>query len=132
MAQPPVTPARVRGTPDRLAGGHWTFHGVDGDIRRDAGHLQLWRKGECISDLQLQDLRPGLIEDDRIQFDAFADAIATGKDRQWMQETTLGSWMLMEACNASARTGERIDVDAFCRALLGESVPSVECYWVNW
>ena len=32
-------------------------------------------------DLHLQDLHPGLIEDDRIQFDAFAEAIVTGKDR---------------------------------------------------
>jgi len=50
--------------------GHWTFHGEKGDLRRDGGHLQLFRKGECVEDLNLQDLHPGLIEDDRIQFDA--------------------------------------------------------------
>ena len=99
--------------------GHWSFHGTDGDLRRDAGHLQLFRKGERIEDLHLQDLHPGLIEDDRIQFDAFAEAIATGKDRQWMQDTTLGTWLLMEACNESARTGQRIDVDAFYAKLMG-------------
>ena len=91
--------------------GHWTFHGENGDIRRDAGHLQLFRKGECIEELQLQDLHPGLIEDDRIQFDAFAGAISTGKDRAWLQQTTLGTWILMEACNASARAGARVDVE---------------------
>ncbi len=91
--------------------GHWTFHGESGDIRRDAGHLQLFRKGECVEDCQLQDLHPGLIEDDRLQFDAFADAISTGKDREWMQESTLGTWILMEACNTSARRGTRIDVE---------------------
>ena len=93
--------------------GHWTFHGEDGDLRRDAGHLQLFRLGENIEDLSLQDLHAGLIEDDRLQFDAFAQAIATGADREWMQETTLGTWVLMEACNESARTHERVDVEAF-------------------
>jgi predicted dehydrogenase len=92
--------------------GHWTFHGDKGDIRRDAGHLQLFRTGECVADLHLQDLHPGLIEDDRLQFDAFADAISTGAGREWMQETLIGTWILMEACNVSARTGERVDVEA--------------------
>ena len=58
--------------------GHWTFHGEDGDIRRDAGHLQLFQLGKTIEDVSLQDLHPGLIEDDRLQFDAFAQAIANG------------------------------------------------------
>ena len=98
--------------------GHWTFHGEDGDLRRDAGHLQLFRLGETIEDLTLQDLHAGLIEDDRLQFDAFAQAITNGTDREWMQETTLGTWVLMEACNASARTHERVDVEAFAKKML--------------
>ena len=77
----------------------------------EAGHLQLFRKGECVEDYQLQDLHPGLVEDDRLQFDALADAISTGKDRQWLQETTLGTWILMEACITSARTGTRVEVE---------------------
>ena len=93
--------------------GHWTFHGESGDLRRDAGHLQLFRTGTCVEDVTLQDLHAGLIEDDRLQFDAFADAIINGTDREWMQETTLGTWVLMEACNESARTHARIDVEAF-------------------
>ena len=92
--------------------GHWTFHGEKGDLRRDTGHLQLFRRGECVEDLHLQDLHRGLIEDDRLQFDAFAEAISTGKDRSWLQRTTLGTWILMEACNESARTHNRIDVQA--------------------
>ena len=99
--------------------GHWSFHGEDGDLRRDAGHLQLFRLGETLEDLTLQDLHPGLIEDDRLQFDAFAQAIANGTDRDWMQETTLGTWILMEACNESARTHERVDVEAFTKKMLG-------------
>ena len=99
--------------------GSWTFHGEDGDLRRDAGHLQRFRLGKTLEDLTLQDLHPGLIEDDRLQFDAFAQAITAGTDREWMQETTLGTWVLMEACNESARTHERVDVEAFAQKMLG-------------
>ena len=99
--------------------GHWSFHGLNGDIRRDAGHLQLFRDSECVEDLTLQDLHPGLIEDDRLQFDAFAEAISAGENRSWMKETTLGTWILMEACNESARTFERVDVEAFNAKMFG-------------
>lgn len=98
--------------------GHWTIHGERGDLRRDGGHLQLFRNGRVVEDWYLQDLHAGLVEDDRIQFDALADALATGKDRQWLQETTLGTWILMEACNESARTQARIDLEAFRAGLL--------------
>lgn len=98
--------------------GHWTFHGTAGDLRRDAGHLQLWRDGECVADLHLQDLHPGLVEDDRIQFDAFAEAIRTGTNREWIQGT-LDTWVLMEACNVSAREQSPVDVWAFRQELFG-------------
>ena len=98
--------------------GVWTFHGEDGDLRRDGGHLQLFQTGKEIENLTLQDLHGGLIEDDRLQFDALADAITTGKDREWIQDSTLGTWILMEACNESARTHERVDVDAFAQKML--------------
>ncbi len=99
--------------------GAWTFHGEKGDLRRDGGHLQLFQKGKCVEEAHLQDLHPGLIEDDRIQFDALAEAIVTGKNQKWLQETTLGTWIFMEACNESARTHEQIDVEAF-NANIGE------------
>lgn len=98
--------------------GNWTFHGEEGDLRRDAGHLQLFRTGTCVEDVTLQDLHAGLIEDDRLQFDAFADAITNGTDKEWMQDTTLGTWVLMEACNESARTHARVDVEAFAAKML--------------
>ena len=63
--------------------------------------------------MTLQDLHSGLIEDDRLQFDALADALTTGKDRDWIQETTLGTWLLMEAMNESARKRERVNVEQF-------------------
>ena len=94
------------------------FHGEKGDVRRDMGHLQLFREGQCVEDLQLQDVYPGLREDDRIQLDTFADAIATGKNRDWLQGTTLDTWILMEACNESARTHERVDLQSFRARLM--------------
>jgi hypothetical protein len=115
--------------------GAWTIHGATGDISRTAGypepgHLRLFRRGECVEDLHLQDLdgplkgedgRPfWLEEDDRLQFDAFAEAISTGKDRDWIQESTLNTWVLMEACHVSARTGERVDVEEFRAKVMGE------------
>lgn len=98
--------------------GHWRFHGENGDIVRDSGRLQLIRKGELVEDLTLPDIHPELIDDDRIQFEAFAFAITTGKDRDWLQESTLDTWVLMEACNESARTGNRIDVGEFRSVLM--------------
>ena len=44
----------------------WTFHGEDGDLRRDEGHLQLFRTGKEIENLTLQDLHGGLIEDSNL------------------------------------------------------------------
>ena len=99
--------------------GHWSFHGERGDIRRSAGRLQLFRKGEVVEDLRLQDIHDDLIEDDRAQFDAFAEAIATGAGRKWLETTTLETWVLMEACNQSAREASRVDLDPFRRSLIG-------------
>lgn len=97
--------------------GSWSFHGVDGDLRRDAGHLELHRSGELIESVDLQDLHASLVEDDRIQFDAFATAIETGEGREWMETSSVNTWVLMEACNVSARTEKRVDVEKFRRGL---------------
>ena len=72
-----------------------------------------------MEDLTLQDLHPGLIEDDRLQFDAFAKAIEDGTDRDWLQNSPLNTWILMEACNESARTGKRVDVYELRSKLMG-------------
>ncbi len=99
--------------------GSWSFHGVHGDLRRDGGHLELHRAGESVESLDLQDLHAGLIEDDRIQFDAFAHAIETGEGREWMETSSVDTWVLMEACNVAAREETRLDVRAFRQALFG-------------
>jgi len=113
--------------------GEWTIHGATGDISRTAGypepgHLRLFRQGECVEDLHLQDLHPPTNgvgyrhweEDSRLQFEAFAEAISTGKDRDWIQESTWNTWVLMEACHESVRTHERVDVEEFRAKVMGE------------
>ncbi len=108
--------------------GHWEFHGVKGNIRRDAGRLRLYRKGTCVENLSLQDIHTDMVADEVLQLDAFARAITTGEGRGWMHDSTLATWVLMEACNESARTGTRVDVRAMRADVLGrgpisESLP---------
>ena len=45
---------------------------------------------------------------------------APGEGRDWLHNSTLATWVLMEACNESARTGTRVDVKAMHADLLGE------------
>ncbi len=100
--------------------GQWAIHGERGDIRREGGRLTLYRDGGPKEDYFLKDLSENLLEDDRIQFCAFYDALTTGKDRKWLQQSSLDTWVLMEACNLSARQREKIDVNEFKELLNGE------------
>ena len=88
--------------------GQWTFHGDNGDIRREGGRLTLYRAGASIQDNYLKDLDTNLIEDEQIQFKVFYDAFTTGKNRKWVQQSAFDTWILMEACNESARKNEKI------------------------
>ena len=63
-----------------------------------------------MENLSLQDIHTDMVADEVLQLEAFARAITTGEGREWMHESTLGTWVLMEACNESARTGGRVDV----------------------
>ena len=90
--------------------GQWTFHGDNGDIRREGGRLTLYRDGVSIQDNYLKDLDTNLIEDEQIQFKAFYDAFTTGKNRKWLQQSAFDTWILMEACNESARKNEKVSV----------------------
>ena len=56
--------------------------------------------------------------DEVIQLHAFARAIGTGEGRDWLHNSMLATWVLMEACNESARTGGRVDVRAMHGDLL--------------
>ena len=97
--------------------GQWTIHGEKGDIRREGGRLTLYRNGGPKEDYYLKDLDADIIEDDRIQFSAFYDALTTGKDKKWLQQSSLDTWILMEACNESARSKEKIDINEFKKHL---------------
>ena len=99
--------------------GHWEFHGTQGAIRRGPGRLRLYRKGTCVENLSLQDIHTDMVADEVLQLEAFARAIETGEGREWMHESTLATWVLMEACNESARTGGRVDVKAMHGDVLG-------------
>ena len=100
--------------------GQWTIHGEKGDIRREGGRLTLYRDGDPREDYFLKDLDTGLIEDDRIQFSAFYDALTMGKEKEWLQQSSLDTWILMEACNESARRKEKINIKEFKKQLSGE------------
>ena len=100
--------------------GQWMIHGERGDIRREGGRLTLYRDGGPKEDYYLKDLDSGLIEDDRIQFNAFYEALTIGREREWLQNSSLDTWILMEACNESARRNEKISVKDFRTSLEGE------------
>ena len=100
--------------------GQWIIHGEKGDIRREGGRLTLYRDGNPREDYFLKDLDAGLIEDDRIQFSAFYDALTMGKEKEWLQQSSLDTWILMEACNESARRKEKINIKEFKKQLSGK------------
>lgn len=90
--------------------GQWIIHGEKGDIRRQGGRISLYKNGSMVSDLYLKDLDQNLIEDERIQFNEFYLAITKGKNKDWLQQSSLDTWILMEACNQSARKNKKISI----------------------
>ena len=98
--------------------GQWVIHGENGDIRREGGRLTLYRNGASVEDYYLKDLDVNLIEDERIQFNAFYDALTIGKDRKSLQQSSLDTWILMEACNESARKNKKISVKEIKKSLI--------------
>ena len=100
--------------------GRWIIHGEQGDIKREGGHLTLYKNGEPVKDYYLKDLDDNLIEDDRIQFEAFYDALMTGKDRKSLQQSSFDTWILMEACNESARRNEKISIHELKKDFYGK------------
>ena len=98
--------------------GQWTIHGEKGDIRREGGHLTLYKDGGPVEDLHLKDLDANLIKDEEIQFSTFYESLIKGKNKKWLQESSLDTWILMESCNESARKKEKISIKDFKKNLL--------------
>ena len=90
--------------------GQWSIHGENGDIRREGGRLILYRKGEVVEDYFLKDLDINLIEDEKYQFNSFYEALIKGKNKEWLQQSSLDTWILMEACNESAKENRKISI----------------------
>ena len=97
--------------------GQWTIHGEKGDIRRNGGRLTLYRNGSPKEDYFLKDLDANLIEDDRIQFSVFYDALKIGTNKEFLQESSLDTWILMESCNESAKKNKKINIKEFKKHL---------------
>ena len=90
--------------------GQWIIHGEKADLRRVGGRISLYKKGSMVNDLYLKDLDQNLIEDEKIQFKNFFLAITEGKNKDWLQESSLDTWILMEACNLSAKFKKKISI----------------------
>ena len=97
--------------------GQWIIHGKQGDIRREGGRLTLYKNGMSVEDYYLKDLDINLLEDERIQFNAFYEALASNSDREWIQQTSLDTWILMEACNVSAKKKEKVSIKEIKKSL---------------
>ena len=100
--------------------GQWIIQGENGDLRREGGHLTLYRNGGSVEDYYLKDTDATLMEDDRIQFNAFYNALTTGKDRKWLQQSSLDTWILLEACCESARRNKKISIQQLKKDCYGE------------
>ena len=98
--------------------GQWIIHGEKGDIRREGGRLTLYKNGQCVEDFYLKDLDTNLIEDEKIQFNAFYEAITNGKNKKILQESSLDTWILMEACNESTKKREKISIQDFKKEII--------------
>jgi predicted dehydrogenase len=98
--------------------GRWIIHGTKGDIRREGGRVTLYKNGGPVKDYYLKDIDDNIIEDDKIQFNNFYEALVNGKNKNWLQESSLDTWILMEACNESARKNEKISIKNFKKNLM--------------
>ena len=100
--------------------GQWIIHGENGDIKRDGGRISVFKNGQMIEDTFLKDLDFDLLEDEKIQFQEFYDIIKTSKKgtSQKIQNDSLETWILMEACNESAKLNKKISVKKFKKKIL--------------
>ena len=60
------------------------------------------------------------MEDEEVQFKAFYDALHSGKNRHCLQQSSLDTWILMEACNESARKNKKISINELKKKIYGK------------
>ena len=61
---------------------------------------------------------PAIIDDEKKQFDAFYSALMSKNKNKNLQEASIDTWILMEACNESARKNIKISLKDFKKKLL--------------
>ena len=50
------------------------------------------------------------MEDEKRQFDFFYESISDRKKRKWIQQNSLDTWILLDACNESANRKEKVSI----------------------
>ena len=88
--------------------GDWLFNGSNCDLKRSGGRITVYSGGSIKKDSYLQDIDDFQILDDGRQYNNFYKSIIK-KDRS-IEKETLGTWLLMEACNISSRKNKAINI----------------------
>ena len=105
--------------------GQWIIHGEKGDIKRDGGRITVYKNGQVVSDNFLKDLDDNLLKDEEIQFLKFYEMIKFSKDKKntfkKIHNDSINTWILMEACNESAKLNKKISLKSFKNSLLGKN-----------
>jgi len=103
--------------------GQWIIHGEKGDLKRDGGRVTIFKNGQVVSDNFLKDLDNNLLKDEEVQFSKFHEMIKFSKKKtnslKKIHEDSINTWILMEACNESARSNKKISIKSFKKILLG-------------
>ena len=105
--------------------GQWIIHGEKGDLKRDGGRITIFKNGQVVSDNFLKDLDNNLLIDEEIQFLKFFDMIKFSKNKnnplKKVHEDSVNTWILMEACNESAKLNKKISIKDFKKKILGKN-----------
>ena len=94
--------------------GQWIIHGEKGDLKRDGGRITIFKNGQVVSDNFLKDLDNNLLIDEEIQFLKFFYMIKFSKNKnnnlKKVHEDSVNTWILMEACNESAKLNKKFQL----------------------
>ena len=97
--------------------GQWIIHGQKGDLKRYGGRVTIFKNGQVVSDNFLKDLDNNLLKDEEIQFIKFYEMIKFSKNKtnylKKIHDDSINTWILMEACNESAKLNKKISIKNF-------------------